>query len=432
MPAAGWDKVRRSCSMLRMRDGGARRKDRCGVHAVADGVGYGMLRACLVGTLLACAVWTGTLLVACGSESSAGASGFSSSGSSGGSSGGPPPDSGTGFDAPEDSVATDGPPQDASVTTGALFVHASPDLPDLRFCWYVSTDADAGPAFSATDVPFPSAAPAPFSNYPAVAVGSAATLPDASTMLGGELTIVGLEANVLAQVNGPGSTPRSCADLLETSGGNQFPLAATHPFPAVPAGTILSGQTNLVAVAGCLPGIIDPKASASRCGAGWTTALGNLHVDVLPFQGVTATATGQIPVQAAQLSGAFAAQLGDGGAAVVSFGAQGATSPVATLSNEGNVAPSSATAVDAGTTPSNYGSLGFGVDLAGSDGGPAHLWMSLEQSLRLVAPMEDPSKYYTQTTTYVVAVVGDPSAPHATPDAAYDGTGLHLLVLPLP
>jgi hypothetical protein len=58
--------------------------------------------------------------------------------------------------------------------------------------------------------------------------------------------------------------------------------------------------------------------------------------------------------------------------------------------------------------------------------------MSLEQSLELIDPMQDPSKYYTQPTSYVIAVLGDPNGSRPAADAAYDGIGLHLLVLPQP
>jgi len=96
------------------------------------------------------------------------------------------------------------------------------------------------------------------------------------------------------------------------------------------------------------------------------------------------------------------------------------------------VDPVTAAILDAATVPTDYGRLGFGMDVTGFDGGAGHIWMSLEQSLRLVQPMENPAIYYAAQTTFIVAVVGDPNAPHAASDAAYDGTGLHVLVLPLP
>jgi hypothetical protein len=79
-----------------------------------------------------------------------------------------------------------------------------------------------------------------------------------------------------------------------------------------------------------------------------------------------------------------------------------------------------------------FGQLGFAVDVQGADAGSAaHLWMSLAQAQELVDPAQDPTVYYAGGH-YVVAVLGDPSAPNAFAggDGGYDGTGLHLLVLP--
>ena len=386
-----------------------------------------MLGTCLEGALGACLVGTLVGFFGCGSLSANSAMG-GSSGSSGGNGDSGLEDTGSpdvGLANPDggpDSAATD-----SGVGTGALFVHASPDLPDLRFCWYVGATA------SPSDTPFPSGAPAAFSNYPAVPVGGAAPLADASSMLGGDLHLVGLEANVLATIEPAGAMPKSCYELL-MGGGAHFPAQATHTFPVIPNGTIVAGSTNLIAVAGCLPTLFDPIATTQRCGSSWSSLNGNLHVDVSAFSELTSVPAGQLPVQAAQLSPALASLLGDGGVAVVSFGTQGGDAgiPVATLSAEGTVDPMTATVLDAGTAPTGYGQLGFGVDVRGFDGGAGHLWMSLEQSLQLVDPMKDPAKYYAAQTTFIVAVVGDPNAPHAASDAAYDGTGLHVLVLPLP
>jgi hypothetical protein len=40
--------------------------------------------------------------------------------------------------------------------------------------------------------------------------------------------------------------------------------------------------------------------------------------------------------------------------------------------------------------------------------------------------------FFGQPRTYVVAVLGDPTAPPAFGDGGFDGTGLHLLVLATP
>jgi hypothetical protein len=332
-------------------------------------------------------------------------------------------DSGVGsFDASggtDSSTGADG----GMVQTGAEFVHASPDLPDLRLCWKVN-----GGSFG-NAVPYPSGAPAPASNYPALPIGGAVALPDASGLVGSNLTIVGIPAGALAALEANQSPPPGCSTLLTPGVAGTIVNVIDYDTFTLPAG-IVAGATDILALAGCPAN--DPLGSVARCGAGYTSATGNLHVDVLPLYQVTQSDAGQLPVQTAQLSPALAQLAGDGGAVVVSFGPQGAPSPVATLGAEGAFAPASAAYLNVGTNPTSYGTLGFGVDVVGADGGPGHLWMSLEQSLELFDPMMNPAIYYAQVDTYVVAVVGDPNSAHAfTPDASFDGTGLHVLVFPL-
>jgi hypothetical protein len=82
-----------------------------------------------------------------------------------------------------------------------------------------------------------------------------------------------------------------------------------------------------------------------------------------------------------------------------------------------------------------YGELGFAVDVPGFDGGAGHLWMSLADSQQLVDPTQDPTQFFGQARPYLLAVLGDPNAPHAFAsggDAGYDGKGLHVLVVAAP
>jgi hypothetical protein len=61
--------------------------------------------------------------------------------------------------------------------------------------------------------------------------------------------------------------------------------------------------------------------------------------------------------------------------------------------------------------------------------------MSLADSQQLVDPTQDPTLFFGQPRTYLLAVLGDPNAPHAFAsggDAGYDGKGLHVLVVPAP
>jgi hypothetical protein len=313
---------------------------------------------------------------------------------------------------------------DGGVTppTSAVFVHASPDLGDMRLCWRAGTAAYANaPAF-------PDGAPAAASNYPAIPVGGSASLADATSLLGGDLTIVAISAAWLHLYEDTDASTADCSTLMGMGGSSLMSLHESVTTFTVPAGTVVAGETNVIALAGCPLG--DTSGTVARCGAGFAPATGNLHVDVVPLSPVPATGTTQLAVQAAQLSPALAVLAGDAGT-VVSYGTQTTTSPIATLAGEGSSGPSMPTVLtqSAGTY---YGTYGFGVNVQGVDGGPGgQLWMSLEQSLELIDPMQDPSIYYTASTSYVVAVIGNPSSAFA-PDASFDGTGLHILVLPLP
>jgi hypothetical protein len=332
-----------------------------------------------------------------------------------------------------DAIAADAAPDAAPPPPGVLLVHASPSLPDLRFCWSVG---GAGP--SMTDRPYPFATPMPASNYPGVPVGGAAPLGDASSMLGGSLTVYALDAQAVAKaeqgLNCSGSNQCSCNEMVKQNG--LLDPTAIHQMPAITSGAIAPGATVVLWVRGCLGTAGDPQASVQRCGSDWTSSgTGNLRVDATPIPGASALQpdAGILAVQAAQLSPALAVLAGDAGA-LVSFGAQGGAdaSAVTTLSAPDQILPAAPQQVATGIPLASYGKLGFAVDVAGDAG--AHLWMSLAQSLDLVDPTQDPSQYFTQPTSYLVTVVGDPAGapPAGTPDASYDGTGLHLLVLRVP
>ena len=82
-----------------------------------------------------------------------------------------------------------------------------------------------------------------------------------------------------------------------------------------------------------------------------------------------------------------------------------------------------------------YGQLGFAVTVPDDEGGAGYEWMSLAESQQLVDPTQDPTLFFGHARTYVVAVLGDPDAPHAFApgaDAGYDGKGLHVLVVASP
>jgi hypothetical protein len=263
---------------------------------------------------------------------------------------------------------------------------------------------------------------------------------DATSLAGGGVILYAVDAENLARIDQGHSPPYTCDKLVCGQGLNLTPPCLRYnldywPVASASGAGVLQDTDNVVALSGCLPAALDPAATVARCGADWTDVGGNLHADVLQLVPGGTSAAGFLAVQAAQLSPGLAQLLGSDAGAVVSFGAEdgGSTLPVATVSTEGTLAPSLPQTVHVGTGLASYASLGFAVDVPGLDGGAGHVWMSLDDALQLVDPTQDPTQFFGAPRTYLVAVLGDPNAPHAfTPGAPYDGKGLHLLVLAAP
>jgi hypothetical protein len=265
---------------------------------------------------------------------------------------------------------------------------------------------------------------------------------DASSLAGHALVLYAVDALNFARIEqgqvDQGQPPLTCDQIICGPGSSTAPCLRYDldywPLASIPAGSVLPGHDNVIAISGCTPN--DPNATTALCGASWTLAGGNLHADVLQLAPSTAGA-GAIAVQAAQLSPALASLEGDGGSAVVTFGAQdadGGVTPVATLRGEGDLYPPADVAVGGGLAV--YGQLGFAVDVPGYDGGAGHLWMSLAEAQQLVDPTQDPTQFFGQARPYLLAVLGDPSQTHAfgptVDDAGYSGAGLHVLVVAAP
>ena len=382
------------------------------------GLAYGSAAMLLA---LACAA---TLVGACASASSA--AGFNSLSDGGEFDGGRP----DGFTGPDSASGEAGPETGTNLPTTALFVQGSPSLPDVRLCW--GTAASVAPV-----VPFPGDGAMPGSNYPGVPLGGVVSMDDA-TALGSEFVLYAIDAENLARLEQNQPTPHTCSDLVCGPGSNLPYPCLRYNFDYWPVGTgafqVAPGTNDVIALGGCLPTALDPAASTTLCGASWTATSGNLDAQILPLE-KAATASSGLAVQAAQLSPGLAALTGDGGSAVVSFGTQGAAdaSAIATLQGEGALAAPSVVSV--GANLAAYGQLGFAVDVQGFDGGAGHLWMSLAEAQQLVDPTQDPTLFFGQPRTYLLAVLGDPNAPHAfgsAGDAGYDGKGLHVLVVAAP
>jgi hypothetical protein len=349
-------------------------------------------------------------LVATACSNSLDAEGFSS-----GSSSGSAMDSGSvdaGADAPDATVT----PPPAAV----VFLHASPSLQSVRLCFL--PQGNSWPAFPADNT-------MPASNYAGIPVGGAVWLADAGAPIGGS-EVYAVRARLIAGATTP------CSQLI-CSGTNC--LTENNDFwhvGTLSPDSLRPGATTVVAVSGC-ENDDDPLASVDRCGSTWNPAMGNLRLDVLTVDSASYGDAGLLNVQAAQLSPGLLSMQGDAGLTTVSFGSNvdaAAAQPIAQLAQEGEVEPAAPVPLSLPGNAAAFGQLGFAVGVTGVDAGSsANLWMSLTEALQLVDPSQDPTRYYAGGQ-FVVAVLGEPGAPHAfasNGDGVYDGTGLHILVLPL-
>jgi hypothetical protein len=362
-----------------------------------------------------------------------------------------PPDGGTTEDAEPpaldssfgDAGAEAAPPIPATVT----FVHASPSLNDTRLCWTLPAGGDAGAL--TTDSPFPSGAPMPASNFPGLPVGGAVQLSPATSLAEasteGPVELYAIDAVVLAR-EATSALPSSCEAVVCLQNSMASPSApCLRPnkdywhVGTIPMNAIAASGPTFVTLAGCEGTALDPAANAARCGPNWDAVGGNLHVEVLhvatlsPVGDAGAASDAEaLAVQFALLSPALATSLAEAGAARVSFGASGDAGTVALLSSEDEIEPTVPVAVGMSTDLAAFGQLGFGIDTVLPDAATSpHFWTSLVQAQSLIDPTVDPRVYFGVHATYVVAVLGDPSAPSpfSAGDAAYDGRGLHVLVL---
>jgi hypothetical protein len=284
----------------------------------------------------------------------------------------------------------------------------------------------------ASSVPFPGDGEMPGSNYPGVPLGSSASLSDAKPLLGAGIVLYAIDAYSFA--NSEKNNPAWTCDQLICNGGPDPTAPCLRPvrdystIPVAPITGLNYGMTNLVALTGCLPTALDPNANAQTCGPTWSAVSGNLGAQVLPF-GNAPSFPGTLSVQPAQLSPGLASLLGDGGSALLGFGVENAAdaSFVATLSTAGALLPMNTLTV--GTDLASYGAQGFSVSAPGAGGSATYAWMSLAQSQDLVDPTEDPTAFFGQPGTYVVAIVGDPGA---SVDGGADGKALHIVIVPPP
>jgi hypothetical protein len=170
-----------------------------------------------------------------------------------------------------------------------IVVHASPDLPPVRFCF--ATQASGVAPYHA----LPDTTSSPLQPFPGLFPGTGGALPDVGVSLA-QSQITGyliLAQNIAGQTHAgapDGGAEATCVDLIgaDGSGGLIHPGTDYFPLAPIPAGTFLDGTTELIAVAGCLPSAVDPNAGTARCGTSYNGTTGNLATQVYKLDTTTA------------------------------------------------------------------------------------------------------------------------------------------------
>jgi hypothetical protein len=172
-----------------------------------------------------------------------------------------------------------------SGTLGKLLaIHASPDLPPIRFCYLVNGALSPLPPLpqelSASQI----AAGAPFAG---LYQGTGGPLPSTGTDLGPlKITPILIKAQKIAQyVKGGDGGIKVCSDLLAPDAG--FGLVEGTDYwtlSEIPANTFGHDHTYLLALTGCRKdttiGGGNAQLTAAKCGANWNNTTGNLAVKI--------------------------------------------------------------------------------------------------------------------------------------------------------
>ena len=155
-------------------------------------------------------------------------------------------------------VATDGFGGDAATyEPTALFIHASPSLPDVRLCWSID-------GVTAATAPFPGSGAMPGSNYPGIPKGGAASLADAHGLAGGTLTLYAVDAESLAR-NGESEVAMRRPLICPAASSCLRKNLDYWALASIDGSAFSSGANVVVAVSGCWASVLDPAATAERC-----------------------------------------------------------------------------------------------------------------------------------------------------------------------
>jgi hypothetical protein len=202
-----------------------------------------------------------------------------------------------------------------------FLVHASPNLPPVRFCFGVGDPTNA-----ATYTIFPFAAlpdsASPGQPFPAVFPGTGGEFknPVPGVDLGTlTLTLYVVNAQAIASQTADGGTDGgpelTCDQLIPTAGatGSTFltPNTDFWQLNTIPAHTLMDGMSYVEAITGCLPGLPFDGGANSYCGAGYSTTTGNVGLTQFALDTMTTLDAGSMGVQFAQASTPWAAAVAE-------------------------------------------------------------------------------------------------------------------------
>jgi hypothetical protein len=318
-------------------------------------------------------------------------------------------------------AATDGADaSDAAVVHAKIIaVHASPDLPAVRFCFGIGVQNDG------TDGTVMAIAPTPSTP---VQPGGGGPLPD----LGVDLSQDAVTPYVVLASAIPANA--TCDALVGkdaglSAGTDYFVLPTIHRF------AIESNSTFLTALVGCLPTASDPSADITTCGQTYDTGKGNLALTMFQLDRVVAN-TQRFGAQIAHVStpatGVWSALytastvnavlhplVADGGPDLVI--AQGVT--------EGTLAPSSAASLAFPVVDQTS----IIVSAVNPDGGTTPTESAIPLPLVYEATTGQATgenAYFTNGANYTFVFVGDPRQSEVLDGGAFNGYSLHLLAFP--
>lgn len=231
------------------------------------------------------------------------------------------PDTGSPDSPTTDGGGTDGDAAPQKPHAKIIIVHASPNAPDLRFCFGIGSKADGSDLAVSPSSPLPnddSNLPTG-KTYPGLYVGSGGALPDTidlepKAITGFAITVPNdkIKNDVKSNPNG-----RLCNELIGATGtgGTGATTLTTAEFlkiPTIPAGTFVKGNTYLLALTGCIPG----SGTAAQCGAGFNATTGNLGIKIVQLDKTVADAAKlglQVVHAAPAVDGVIGATIAPGG-----------------------------------------------------------------------------------------------------------------------